>query len=96
MNYLTRLLIDFAYFLDTSASYQKKRRFFYNLLENDEFKYKRYFDTFMIILIFSSVSILIYEVKRDPHDYLNFLNTYIISFIFFVEYILRFCINSSI
>jgi len=91
-----RLLIDFAYFLNTSATYQKRRRFFYNLLENNEFKYKRYFDTFMVILIFSSVSILIYEVKKDPHDYLNIFNSYVISFIFLVEYLLRFWIHSSI
>jgi len=96
MNYFIRLLIDFAYFLNTSVWYQKKRRFFYNLLENDEYKYKKYFDIFMMILIFSSVSILIYEVKRDAHDLLNLFNSYIISIIFFIEYILRLWIYSSI
>jgi len=96
MNYLTRLLIDFAYYLNTSVWYQKKRRFFYNLLENDEYKYKKYFDIFMMMLIFSSVSILIYEVKRDVHDFLNLFNSYVISFIFFVEYMLRLWVYSSI
>ena len=96
MNYLTRLLIDFAYYLNTSVWYQRKRRFFYNLLENDEYKYKKYFDIFMMILIFSSVSILIYEVKKDAHDLLNLFNSYVISIIFFIEYILRLWIHSSI
>ncbi len=96
MNFFTRLLIDFAYYLNTSVWYQRKRRFFYNILENDEYKYKKYFDIFMMILIFSSVSILIYEVKRDVHDALNIFNSYVISFIFFVEYMLRLWVHSSI
>jgi len=91
-----RFIINFAYFLNSSIWYQKKRRFFYNLLENDDYKYKKYFDIFMIILIFSSVSILIYEVKRDVHDLLNMFNSYVISFIFFIEYILRFWVASSV
>jgi len=96
MNFFIRFLVDFAYFLNSSVWYQKKRRFFYNILENDDYKYKKYFDIFMMILIFSSVSILIYEVKRDAHDYFQFFNNYIISFIFFIEYMLRFWISSSV
>ncbi len=96
MNFFIRLLVDFAYFLDTSVWYQKKRRFFYNLLENDDYKYKKYFDVFMMILIFISVSILIYEVKRSAHDALKFFNAYIVSLIFLIEYILRLWISSSV
>ncbi len=96
MDKFNRYLVDFAYFLKTSVSYQQKRRFFYNILENDDYKYKKYFDIFMIILIFSSVSILIYEVKRDVHDYLNMFNSYVISMVFFIEYILRLWISSSV
>jgi len=96
MNFFIRLLVDFAYFLNSSIWYQRKRRFFYNILENDEYKYKKYFDIFMMFLILSSVSILIYEVRRDAHDYFQIFNNYVISFIFFVEYILRLWISSSI
>ena len=96
MKTLNRLLVNFAYFLNSSDAYQKKRRFFYNLLENDDYKYKNYFDLFMMMLIFMSVGILIYEVKRDIHDALNIFNAYVISLIFFVEYILRLWIHSSI
>ena len=96
MDKFNRYLVDFAYFLKTSVSYQQKRRFFYNILENDDYKYKKYFDIFMIILIFLSVSILIYEVKRDVHDYLNMFNSYVISIVFFIEYILRLWISSSV
>ncbi len=96
MGFFTRKLVDFAYFLNSSVWYQRKRRFFYNILENDESTYKKYFDIFMMMLIISSVSILIYEVKRDVHDALNIFNSYIISFIFFIEYVLRVWIHSSI
>jgi len=93
---MNRLIINFAYYLNSSIWYQKKRRFFYNLLENNDYKYKKYFDLFMIFLIFSSVSILIYEVKRDVHDLLNLFNSYVISFIFLIEYLLRLWVCSSI
>jgi voltage-gated potassium channel len=96
MRFFVRLLVDFAYYLNSSVWYQRKRRFFYNILENDDYKYKKYFDIFMMILIFSSVSILIYEVKRDAHDYFQFFNNYIISIIFFIEYMLRLWISSSV
>jgi len=90
------LIINFAYYLDTSNSYQKTKRFFYNLLENSDYKYKKYFDIFMMILIFSSVAILIREVKSHVNDSLLFFNNYVISFIFLIEYILRLWISGSI
>jgi len=93
---MNRLIINFAYFLNGSVWYQRRRRFFYNLLENNDYKYKKYFDIFMIFLIFSSVSILIYEVKRDVHDLLNIFNSYVISFIFLIEYLLRLWVSSSV
>lgn len=96
MQIFNRLLINFAYFLRSSESYQKKKRFVWNLLENDDYRYKKTFDIFMMILIFSSVAILIYEVKRDVHDLLNIFNAYVISIIFFAEYILRFWVHSSV
>ncbi|MFT5660677.1 MAG: voltage-gated potassium channel [Sulfurimonas sp.] len=90
------LIVDFAYYLDTSSSYKKTKHFFYNLLENTDYKYKKYFDIFMIILIFVSVAILIREVKSHVNDSLLFFNNFIISFIFFVEYMLRLWMVSSV
>jgi len=91
-----RLILDFAYYLDTSKSYQKRKRFFYNILENDQNKYKKYIDIFMVILIFISVAVLIREVKHHVNDELMFFSNYIISFIFFIEYIFRLWVNSSV
>ena len=93
---LKRWILDFAYYLDTSKSYQKRKRLVYNLLENDKNRYKKYIDIFMIFLIFISVSVLIREVKFHVNDYLMFFSNYIISFIFFIEYILRLWVSSSI
>ena len=93
---LKRLIVNFAYSLDTSNSYQKTKRFFYNLLENSNYKYKKFFDIFMIMLIFISVGILIREVKSHVNDDLLFFNNYIVSFIFLIEYILRLWVNSSV
>ncbi len=90
------LIIDGAYFLQTSESYQKTKRFFYNFLENDNYRYKKYFDIFMIILIFLSVAVLIREVKSHVNDFWSFFNIYIVSVIFFIEYILRGWVSSSI
>jgi len=65
-------------------------------LENDKYPYKKHFDIFMIALIFSSVAILIVEVKSEINIYLKIFNIYVISIIFLVEYVLRFWISSSV
>jgi len=93
---LKNLIVDGAYFLQTSKSYQRRKQFFRNLLENNKYKYKKYVDIFMIILIFISVGVLIREVKYPIHDYMFYFNSYIISIVFFIEYLLRFWIHSSV
>ncbi len=93
---LKSLVVDAAYFLQTSKRYQSKKQFFKNLLENNKYKYKKYVDIFMIMLIFISVGVLIREVKHPVYDYLFRFNSYFISTIFLIEYLLRFWIHSSV
>jgi len=93
---LKRLILDAAYFLQTSKGYQAKKLYVYNILENNENRYKKYVDIFMIVLIFISVSVLIREVKHPVNDGLLFFSTYIISIIFFIEYLLRLWVSSSV
>jgi len=93
---LKHWLVDTAYQISTSKKYAKNKTFFYNLLENSDFKYKKYFDLVMIALIFASVIILIREVKSHVNDYLLFFNNYVISIVFLIEYILRLWVNSSV
>jgi len=93
---LKRLVVDAAYALQASQGYQKKKRFFYNLLENDKNRYKRYIDIVMILLVFTSVAVLIRQVKHPVNDWLLFFSNYIISIIFFIEYLLRLWVSSSV
>ncbi len=96
MGFISRFIVDFAYFLNTLESYQHVKRFFYDILENDKYQYKKYFDILMISLIFVSVAILIAEVKSNVPKDIELFNTYVISIIFFIEYLFRFWISSSI
>jgi len=93
---LKRLIVDGAYAINTSKRYAKTKHFFYNILENDANRYKKIFDLVMIALIFSSVAILIREVKSHVDDSLLFFNNYVISIIFLIEYLLRFWVTSSV
>jgi voltage-gated potassium channel len=92
---LSRYVVNSAYFLHTCRPYQRSKIFFYNLLENQNYHYKKYFDYFMIGLIFLSVYILIRSVKHElSYDWLLF-NNYIISVLFLLEYLIRFWIYSN-
>ena len=93
---LKNFLVNAAYSINTSKRYAKIKHFFYNLLENPTYKYKKYFDIFMIMLIFASVIILVREVKSNIDDSLLFFNNYVISIIFFIEYMLRLWVSSSV
>ncbi|MDD3060983.1 MAG: ion transporter [Sulfurimonas sp.] len=93
---ISRFVLDVAYFLNTSKNYQNTKHFFYNLLENNNYRYKKYFDALMIMLVFISVTILIREVKSHVNDFLLYFNNYIISIIFFIEYMLRLWVSSSV
>ncbi|MEA3374331.1 MAG: ion transporter [Campylobacterota bacterium] len=95
MNPLSRLIVDSAYGLLASEGYQRRKAFFRNLLDNNEYSLKRYFDYMMITLIFLSVVILIREVKHPVNDLWLFFNNFVISFVFLTEYLLRFWIASE-
>lgn len=92
---VSRIVVALAYALETSHYYKSTKKFFYNLLENHNYPYKRYFDIFMMILIFSSVFILIREVRHTVNDFWATFNDYIISVIFLIEYVLRFWVISD-
>ncbi len=91
-----KLIIDFAFYLQTSKSYQARKHFYENLLNNNKYRYKKYLDILMISLIFISVAVLIREVKHPIHDYLFYFNSYVISIVFLIEYLFRFWIHSSV
>ncbi|MCJ7764983.1 MAG: ion transporter, partial [Thiovulaceae bacterium] len=92
---VSRVMVDTAYLLKTSPRYKTVKKFFYNLLENSSYPYKRYFDLFMMVLIFSSVIILIREVHHEINIFLAVFNNYIVSLLFLIEYLFRFWVISD-
>jgi voltage-gated potassium channel len=96
MNLFERFIVGVAYTLKGSSKYGRFKRVFYNFLENNRYAYKKYFDFFMIGIIFSSVVILIAEVKHNIHPYLLFFNDYVVSIIFIIEYLARLWVYDSV
>lgn len=92
---LGRWIVAFAFFLHSSSVYRSAKNTTYNLLENNSYPYKKYFDFVMIGLIFLSVYILIQQVKHEMSLSWLFFNNYIISLIFFIEYLLRLWVYSD-
>ncbi len=96
MNETQSLFVRFAYFLDSNQRYKSIKRFFYNLLENDNYPYKKYFDFFMIFVILSSVTLLVIDVKHHVPKWLDDLDLYFVTTVFIVEYLLRMWIYSDV
>jgi len=92
---LSRAIVDGAYALESSVRYRRVRNTVDNLMNNIGYRYKRYFDLFMMTLILSSVFILIRDVKFQQEDFLAIFNDYIISIIFLIEYLMRFWVSSN-
>ncbi len=93
---ITRLLVRFAYFISGSRRYGRIKGFFYDLLENDRYPYKRWFDFFMIFIILSSVFILVIEVKEPVPQWLDDFDLYFVTSIFISEYLLRMWVYSDV
>jgi voltage-gated potassium channel len=87
-------LIKFAYFLKASQNYYKIKHLVFQILEDNNFLAKKYFDFFMIFLVLSTVAILIYEVD---HKMLPWLDTYesVAIIIFIVEWLSRLWVSSN-
>ncbi|MGA9045076.1 ion transporter [Sulfuricurvum sp.] len=90
-----RLIVGIAFYLHASARYRHIKKFFYNLLENSAYPYKKFFDYTMIMLIVISVYILIRHVKYDVSQEWLFFNNYVISLIFLAEYLVRLWVYSD-
>jgi voltage-gated potassium channel len=89
-------LVKFAYLLASSSRYHKIKNFFYDILENDQYPYKKYFDFFMIFIILSSVTILVIDVKEHIPQWLDNYDLYFVTTIFIFEYFLRMWIHNDI
>ncbi len=96
MKRLNHKLLSYSYFLQGSKRYNRVKSFLSDLLENDEYPYKKYFDFFMIFIILSSVTLLVMDVKQHIPSWLDNIDLYFITTIFILEYLLRMWIYSDI
>ncbi len=91
-----KYLVALSYYLESAPRYQRTKKFFYDLLNNDDYPYKKYFDIFMILIILSSVTILVMDVRERVAWWLDYYDLYIVTTIFVVEYLLRLWVYSDI
>ncbi len=91
---MKKILLKFAYFLESSSGYYNTKHLVYQFLEDTTSKKKKYFDFVMIFLVLSTVGIMIYEVN---HKTIAWLTTYetIAIMIFIAEWLGRFWVISS-
>ena len=92
---LVKLIVAFSYYLESSTRYKRVKRFFNNLLNNDDYPYKKYFDYFMVFVILSSVIILVVDVREHVARWLELYDLYVVTAIFIVEYLLRLWVHSD-
>ena len=93
---IKRLLIAFAFYLDSNVAYNKVKRFFCRLMNDDNFLYKKFFDSFMFVLVLISVAILLYDIKHKIHPLLEDFDYYFITGVFLIEYIIRVWVYNDI
>jgi len=88
-----KLLINLAYTLESSKRYYKIKHFFFEVLEDENSKKRKYFDIFMIFLVLSTVAILIYEVNNPLLPWLDNYETFAII-VFIIEWLSRLWVSS--
>jgi len=93
---IIKLLIAFAFYLDANPTYNKIKRFFWRLMNDDSFIYKKFFDSFMLILVLISVGILLYDIKHQIHPLLEDFDYYFITGVFLIEYLIRVWVYNDI
>jgi voltage-gated potassium channel len=96
MKYKKHPIVSYAYFIESSLKYKKYKNFFRDLLENDHYPYKKYFDIFMILIILTSVTALVIDVKHHIPAWLDNFDLYFVTSVFIIEYSLRFWIFSDV
>ncbi len=83
------MILSLASTLHNSSLYRRTKLFVRELFENEKNPYKRYFDLTIILLIFTSIFILVYEVKHPVPYWMDIYDIYVVSLFFGVEYLLR-------
>ncbi len=92
---ISEFIVKFAFWLNSSSKYKQVKTFFYNILQNPDYPYKKYLDSIMIFLILTSVGILVYEVRNPVPEWMDTYDIYIVSLVFLIEYLLRFWVHDD-
>ena len=93
---MKQLLLSIALRLRASKRYKEAKAYIWELLNGTGNPYKKYLDTFIIFLIVTSVFILVYEVTNPVPIWLDYYDFYFVSFVFFIEYILRLWVHNDL
>jgi len=86
---IAKLLIAFAFFLDSNVRYKKIKGFFGRLMNDENYPPKKAFDFFMLFLVSLSVGILLYDIKHDLNPWLEDFDFYFVTSVFTIEYVIR-------
>jgi len=92
---LARLIISFAYFLDSNKTYKKVKGFVYDLLDNPRSSMKSYFDVLIIGLVLLTVAIFIYDISNHLSYRFGLIEDFAVS-VFIFEWIGRFWTSANI
>ncbi len=93
---MKQLFLSFALKLRNSKRYKETKAYIWELLNGTSNPYKKYLDIFIIFLIVTSVFILVYEVTNPVPIWLDYYDFYFVSFVFFIEYILRLWVHNDL
>jgi len=93
---MKQLFLSFALKLRKSKRYKESKAYIWELLNGTSNPYKKYLDIFIIFLIVTSVFILVYEVTNPVPIWLDYYDFYFVSFVFFIEYILRLWVHNDL
>lgn len=92
---MNNLVVSLAYSIESSRIYRDTKNFAYSILEDNSFKYKKYFDIFMIFLVLSTIGILIFEVNHQKQHIFDDFELFAIV-IFIIEWLGRFWVCSNV
>ncbi len=91
---MNNILISLSYKIQSSRGYKSFKNFTYSILEDNSFKYKKYFDIFMIFLVLSTIGILIFEVNHPKQAIFDKFEFFAIV-IFIIEWLGRLWVSSD-
>jgi len=91
---LNKTFLSFAHRLDRSANYKKSKAFVNEVLNDTNSLKKRYFDFGMIFLVFTTIMILILEIRHTLPPIVYYYETFAVI-VFILEWLGRLWVSSD-